>query len=499
MSADAPPPAPTPTPSRITAALAQGRLGVAAVVFFALAGAAPLTVVGGVITGAYGVTGLKGIPVVYLATAAILAVFSVGFVAMSRHIVNAGAFYTYITRGLGRVPGIAAAHVAVLAYSFLQVGLYGAWGVVTAGFTHDRFGWDLTWWGCALIGWVAVTFLGLLRVRLNAAVLAVLLVAEVIITFAFDAVMISHPAGGTVTLATLDPKLLGAAGISAAFVVAITGFSGFEATVVLSEEARNPRTTIARATYIALGVTALIYALSAWAMSVAAGPDAIVGRAGSESTELVFNLTGPHMPVFVSDLGHMLFATSLFAALLVFHNAVARYLFSLGREQVLPPALGMVSPRTGAPIVASLAQSMTGLAVIVLYTMAGWDPFTRLFFWLGVTGGLGLLMLMITCSFAVAVFFLKAGASATENVWQRFIAPLAAAVALLVICYFTTQQYGDLLGVAPDHPAVWLFPASFFATGLIGAARAVYLQAARPEVYAAVGYGAAGVGMREEL
>ena len=34
----------------------------------------------------------------------------------------------------------------------------------------------------------------------------------------------------------------------------------------------------------------------------------------------------------------LLFATSLFAALLSFHNAVARYMFALGREGVIRPS-----------------------------------------------------------------------------------------------------------------------------------------------------------------
>lgn len=478
----------TPTPSRVSATLAEGRLGVPEVVFFALAGAAPLTVVAGVATAAYGITGITGIPVVYLATAVILGVFAVGYVAMSRHIVNAGAFYTYITHGLGRIPGVASANVAVLAYNMLQTGLYGGWGVVVAGYTGQRFGWTLNWWQWALIAWACVAVLGLLRVKINSVVLAVLLVAEVLVAFVYDVVMVANPAGGTVTWTTLNPGQLMSAGISAAFVIAITGFSGFEATVVLSEETRNPRTTTARATYLALGLTGALYALSAWAMSVGTGPDQIVARAGAESNELLFNLAGPHLPAFMGDTGHLLFATSLFAALLAFHNMVARYLFSLGREHVLPSALGMASPRTGAPVVASLVQSMIGAGVIALYATGGWDPFARMFFWLGVSGGLGLLLLMIACSVAVVGYFMRRPGD--DNVWRRVIAPVTAAAALGLLLYFTLSQYDALLGVPAGHPAAWMFPAAFGAVAALGALWALYLKMARPGVYARIGLGA---------
>ena len=108
------------------AGLAAGRLGVPQVLYFALSGVAPLTVVAGVVTTAYAVTGLTSVPAAFYLVAVVLAVFSVGFVAMSRHIRNAGAFYAYIARGLGRPAGVGAASIALVAYNLLQVGLYGA-------------------------------------------------------------------------------------------------------------------------------------------------------------------------------------------------------------------------------------------------------------------------------------------------------------------------------------------------------------------------------------
>src|SRR5258706_1933973 len=93
----------------VSQTMARNRLGVPAVVYFALTGAAPLTVVAGGATTGWAVTGVIGIPIGYLAIAVVLAVFSVGYTAMSRKIVNSGAFYSYIAQGLGRIPGVGAA------------------------------------------------------------------------------------------------------------------------------------------------------------------------------------------------------------------------------------------------------------------------------------------------------------------------------------------------------------------------------------------------------
>ena len=96
-------------PSAVSQALARDQLGVPAVLFFVLAGVAPLTVAAGVIPTAYATTGLTGIPAAFLLVAVVLAVWATGYVAMTRHITNAGAFYAFIARGPGRPAGIAAA------------------------------------------------------------------------------------------------------------------------------------------------------------------------------------------------------------------------------------------------------------------------------------------------------------------------------------------------------------------------------------------------------
>jgi len=83
-------------------ALARDRLGVPSVLFFVLAGVAPLTVAAGVIPTAYQTTGLTGIPAAFLVIAVILAIFAAGYVAMTRHITNSGAFYAFVSRGIGR-------------------------------------------------------------------------------------------------------------------------------------------------------------------------------------------------------------------------------------------------------------------------------------------------------------------------------------------------------------------------------------------------------------
>jgi len=477
-------------PSSVSRALARDRLGVPAVLFFVLAGVAPLTVAAGVIPTAYQTTGLTGIPAAFLVIAVILALFATGYVAMTRHITNSGAFYAFVSRGIGRVIGVAAALVALLAYSFLQVGLYGAFGPNAASEAAAHLHVHAAWWAWALGAWAVITVLGLLRVDITGRILGVLLCAEIAVILVETVAGLAHPAGGHLSFATLFPAALTKAGFGTfgvLAVVAVLGFVGFEQAPVLAEEARNARRTIPVATYAALGMIAVVYAGASWAMAAHAGDAQVVAAAGKQGPGLLFGLGGSGA---LSQAAQWLFLTSLFAAALAFHNVVWRYMYALGRENVLPAALG----RTGGnniPKAASLVQSATGLAVIAVYALARQDPMTRLFFWLGTTGGFGILILLALTAVAVIAFFARDARG--ENAWPRLIAPALAAILLAGIVVLAVLNYGTLLGVPAGATAAWALPASYAVIAVIGLAWGLILKIRRPQVYAAIGLGAHAV------
>ncbi|MGH3189158.1 MAG: APC family permease [Streptosporangiaceae bacterium] len=479
-------------PAKSTAmsrALARDRLGVPAVLFFVLAGVAPLTVAAGLIPSAYATTGLTGIPATFIVVAVILALFAAGYVAMTRHITNAGAFYAFIARGLGRPAGVAAALVALLAYTFLQVSLYGMLGPSAQAQAAAHLGIHAAWWVWTLAAWAIVTVLGLARVDITGRVLGVLLAAEVIVIVAETIWGLTRPAGGHLSFATLSPAALGSSGFGTfgvLAVVAVLGFVGFEQAPVLAEEARNARRTIPVATYVALGVIAVVYAGASWAMAAHAGTAHVVAAAGAQGPGLLFGMGAG----WLSQAAQWLFLTSLFAAALAFHNCVWRYIYALGREGVLPAALGRTGPNS-IPKAASLIQSATGLVTIAIFALGGWPPMTDLFFWGGTTGGFGILLLLTATSLAVIAFFARDPRG--ESAWRRITAPALAAMLLAGIVVLAVLHYDTLLGVAPGSPAAWLLPAGYAVMVIAGLGWAVVLRVRRPQVYATIGLGAHAV------
>jgi amino acid transporter len=479
------------SPSAVSASLAKDRLGVFSVIMFAMTAAAPLLVVSGLVVGGWAGPGIVGLPLAFVVLGIVLAVFAAGYVAMARHITNAGAFYSYIAQGTNRALGVAASLIALLAYNMLQVGIYGFFGVIGQGLLAEKLNWNVSWWVVALVGWLLVAIMGALRVDINSKVIGVLLAIEIVFVVIYDIVAVGKPEGGSVSFSAFEPKNLFVAGVGAAFALVVTAFTGFEAAPVFAEEAKHVRKTIPAATYLALAVMGVIYAITSWATTVTIGPDKVVDAARNDSSFLFFDTVGRLFNGGTADLALLLLFTSLFAAAVSFHNSVARYSFALGREGVLPRVLGTTNARTGAPLVSSLVQTVIGLLTIAVYAIAGWDPTTKLFFWLGTTGGFGILILLIGTSIAAILYFAKDNRG--ESIWSRLIAPALATIALLYVFWETANSFSNLLGVKSSDAIAWILPGLYAVMFVIGILWALYLRSARPEVYNAIGLGARAV------
>ena len=476
----------TPAASNVAAALAQNKLGTTRVTQFALSAAATLTIVAGLVPTGYAVTGIIGIPAAFVLLGIVLIVFCVGYNAMSRRISNAGAFYAYIAQGVSRPAGVAAAWIALFSYNLLQVGLYGIFGATATSLLNPALHTNIPWWGWALISWAIVAILGLAQVELNGSVLGVLMLCEVLVILIYCVAFVSHPAGGHVAFTTFSPGHLFVPGWGSLLVIAIAGFVGFESAAFYSEEAKDSKRTIPTATYLCVGLIAVLYCISSWAMSVATGPDHIVEQSQKQSGNLVFSLAAQDLGSAWGTIGNALLLTSIFAGMLSYHASASRYVFSLGREGVLPSVFGRTLPRTGAPIWGSLTQTIVGFAIIVAFAEAGLDPMVNLFYWLGTTGGFGVLILLAVTSAAVIGYFWRRGG---ENVWRSVIAPFLALAALGAAVVLAVANFATLLGVAPDSPARWAFPAGFLVVAFGGLIWAAVLRMRRPEVYERIGLG----------
>ena len=112
------------------------------------------------VTTSFAVTGSLGVPLGFLLIAVILTLFAVGYTAMGRYVTNAGAFYAYVSQGLGRVAGVGGSLVALVSYNAMQIGIYGLFGFQLSIFLEAKLGFASPWWVWVLLCAVVVGVLG---------------------------------------------------------------------------------------------------------------------------------------------------------------------------------------------------------------------------------------------------------------------------------------------------------------------------------------------------
>ena len=436
--------------------LSKGRLGVVGIVFFVVAASAPL--VG--MTGAVPVAMLLGngaaTPGAYLAVGLTLLVFSVGYAAMSSKVTNAGAFFAFVGKGLGPKAGVASAYASIIGYVTIQLAIYGFFGLVIS-LTAAGFGLSLPWWAWALISWVVVTLLSLLSVDIGAKVLGVLLSVELLALIITALAILGN--GGPEPIdfnASFNPALVfaggfaGTAGIALAF--AFASFIGFEATAIYGEESKNPKRDVPRATYWAIGIISGLFALVSFAMVVGMGSTQLIDQVIERSTGLadpaavLFSLAAEYVSTELVLVMAILVITSLFAGLLAFQNAAARYFFAMGRGGVMPSMLGETN-KAGAPQNGALLTSIIAGAVIVIFAAAGLDPFLNLFSWMSGIAVIAVVAVEVLVSIAVIAYFNKAGGG---TLWNSKIAPAASVVLMLAGLYLLMSRFNLLAGTTAD-------------------------------------------------
>lgn len=470
--------------SLVSNALARNRLGPFSVGSSIASAVAPLTVTAVVISFALAVTGLLGVPLAMLAGAALLLLFSVGYLAMARHIENPGAFYAYIAQGIGRPIGVAVSWIALVVYPCFLLGCFGGFGALVTPLVNSVLPFDVPWYLPSIAVWVLVAVLGAAEIGMSEKVMVILVVTETLLVAAYTTAIMLGP-GFSFSSAPVSTGNLSGPTVGVLLVIAMTSFAGVEQSAVYSEEARDRRRTIPIATVATIVIVALLYFATSWVQISAGGPQ-IIDRATKEGGDLFFNQAAVVLGDTAVTGGRILLGTSLIAAMLAFHNATSRYAYALGREGVLVRGLGKTTIK-GAPRNASLTLSAVTLLVLVVYAIAGWDPMLHLFYLGTTTGGLGVLLLITLTSIAVICYFARDARS--ENLWRRRVAPLLATALLLVVSYLALDNLPTLYGVPAGTGPALVVPVAFLLIFAAGTGWGLILKHTKPQVYEGIGRG----------
>ena len=420
-------------------------LGARHLVFFVVAAAAPLAFSLGAIPLAIGRGGI-GTVAAFVVTGVILMIFAVGYLAMAGHLRRAGGLNEFVSAGLGRVPGVGAAFVAVTAYACAATGAVGVFAVFANVAADDLLGIEVPWPVWAVVGTVLMGVLGLLQVEANARVLGVIICLEIgiLLVVAF-AIVIEGGAHG-LSAEALAPSSIFVGHPGAMFAVTISAFAGFEATVIYSDEVKDRTRTLRRATLSVIVVMALLYGFVTWALIQAYGNTEAADIANFDPTTMFLSATETYVGTWAVRTLEILVVASWFASMVAFHNATARYLSTMGKDRIVPLRLATIHSRFGSPWRASLTHTVFTLAVVGVFAMLHADPYLDLYILGSSPAVVGIPVLEVLASVAIIAYFRRDRRGHSRM--EVLVAPAIATITLTAIVIWIVTQI-DLFTARP--------------------------------------------------
>lgn len=421
----------------------------------------------------------------YAATTVILLVFSVGFAQMAKRITSAGAFYTFSAQGLGKSMGLSVGFVVLAAYSMISAAIGGGFGFYGSALLQDHFGVTVPWYWVSIIGLAVMFAISYFRVTFTARILGVLLTLEVLIVLVVAVATVFS--GGTQgqQAAAFNPAEWGKApAVGIGFFLAFWSWIGFETTAIYGEETRDPKESVPRATYIAVITLGVFYTFVAYAGTVGFGSDT-PSQAGTLIDQYFFVLADAHTFPFVRTMMDFLVVSGFFACTFAFHNNAARYFYSLGRDGILPRALGRTHDKHKSPHIAAAVQAAIAILTVAIFAINHADPLLALATRLPIFCTLAVLLVQFLVCLAVIGYFNRVGRVTRADWMKTLVAPVAGAVAQGIVIYLLIDNLSFLAG--GDSTVIKLIPLFVAVIAAGGFVYAQWLRSRDPARYSTIG------------
>lgn len=501
------------TPHHHVSRLKVGAVGIVSVLFMALSGAAPITAMTGNVPIAIGYGNGIHAPGGFVFATIVLVLFTIGYTAMSRHITATGAFYGFVSHGLGQVAGMGAGLMATLSYIVFEASLVGIFSSFAKSTIVLFGGPDISWVFFAIICIAIVGTLGFFDIDISGKVLAVFVTSELVVLLAMSLSVLFHGggpnglqpgdlnpiAGFSAVPSDAKAGIVGAAAIGLFF--AFWSWVGFETTAVYGEESKEPKKIIPKATMIAVIGLGLFYSFVSWmAISGNGTHQAIAISRGStgNSFDVFYGVTSQYVGSWAKNIYEVLVVTSSFACALAFHNTASRYIYSFGREgltDTLHKTIGSTHSKHKSPHVASIFQTVITLIITLgfyfLEKPTKSAPDVAYFFQYGllaIMGTMALLIVMALASFSVIWYFhVQKRHPETRNWWRTFAAPLVGAIGMLYVVYLLFTNLSFAAGAAATSPVYQVTPYVVIGTGIAGAILAISIKKFSPDKYQRLG------------
>lgn len=403
------------------------------------------------------------VPLVFLISAVGMVLFAVSIVFFARRISSAGGLYTWVSHALGKGPGFTAGWLMMGGYALFEAASAAAFGGLTDN-TLSSLGFLMPggWVTYSLLAVVLVSLLTFFDVKWSVRILAPFLALEILSLLVLDiATIVQGGAAGqdiihTFTTAGTNLKGVfpgGMLGIGVGMALGIWSFVGGEQGVAFGEEVRFPRRAIPYGLFGVFAGVGLLFILTTYAAVIGGGWQRAADTLGNinNAPGPYFDLARRYVGSWLVPILYITISTSTFAAVIAFHNGMVRYLYSFGREAILPQWFGRTHPRWKSPYTASFTQSAFSILLVLFLasvfqrTNADGSTSYAFFFsagsgfqqtngilsysWLAIIGTIGFIVVYIMVNIAAPVFARRRG---EFRVLAHIVAPVLSSLLLLI-------------------------------------------------------------------
>lgn len=289
----------------------------------------------------------------------------------ARRSASPGSLYTYIVQGMGPTAGIMGGWALMFAYTLTGMSTLCGFAVIADlllgqffGLQLGALGWMVI--GAGVSGWVASR-----NVQLSAKAGLILEGFAILLVTALGIIVWSHK-GFAVDHAQLTLQGATPGGIMLGVVLVIFGFSGFESSTSLGEEAKDPLRSIPRSINQSVIISGVFFIFMAYIVVFGFNGTG-VGLSGNEAP--LDHLASYFGLSWLGTLINIGVATSFFACTLASVNSTARILFSMSRNGLFTDALGAAHAENQTPHVAVAVAALLTLALPVGAWFAGFSAF----------------------------------------------------------------------------------------------------------------------------
>jgi amino acid transporter len=438
--------------------LKEGSLSSAQVVFQSITHGAPA------VSLAFSIVALVPLAGPAVPFTLVLAMVAVLFVAvaigqMAKEIPSAGGLYTYAASALGQKAGFMVGWLYLIFEPWLMPLLLLLGATFMQNFFQEQWHVNTGWvpWVFAIA--LVICLLSYRNVQVSMVAGIVLAVVEVgsFVALAITMIIVNHDQN---TLQVFNPANApggAAAGIPKALVFAVVAFIGFEGSAALGEEARDGRRYVPRSLIIGVLSIGVFYIFLTYAWVVGTGFHDFVS-ATTSSVNPFYDLarkfwSGAWVVIFIGLM------TGIFGNANAGMTTGPRLMFAMGRNGVLPRALGRTHPRFHTPTAGILVELVFGVTVtLILGVTLGLGQAVG---FVGLVIGIaGIAMYIIMCVSCV-VYYLRFHRD-KFNPWLHAVMPILGACGFVAAVYY---QYHPL---AP-FPLRWalIFDPVWIAAGFV--------------------------------